>query len=118
MSSAVWASNASITPGSLSFLRAGFQFGGLGHRLHPLAELLLVVQQLGDARLGVLVLGAPEQGVERAHLDADAAVHAQREVDVEAVEQADRARLATGPAGWGERLVALDVDAPIGARAG
>src|SRR5689334_4099510 len=32
----------------------------LGDALHPLAELLLVVQELGDARLGVLELGAPE----------------------------------------------------------
>src|SRR4051794_27604537 len=34
---------------------------GFGNGVHPLAELLLVVQQLGDARLGVLVLGTPEQ---------------------------------------------------------
>ena len=69
-------------------------------------------------RLGVLVLGAPEQRVERAHLDADAAVHAQRVVDVEAVEVVHLARLAAGTAGRGELLVALDVDAPVGARAG
>ena len=74
----------------LPFLSAPTSSGsGLGHGLHPLAELVLVVQQVGDAGLGVLVLGAPEQRVERAHLDADAAVHAQRVVDVEAVEHAD-----------------------------
>ena len=33
---------------------------GLGDGLHPLAELVLVVEQVGDARLGVLELGAPE----------------------------------------------------------
>ena len=100
------------------FSRSCFELRRLGHRLHPLAELVLVVQEVGDAGLGVLVLGAPEQGVERAHLDADAAVHAQRVVDVEAVEQAHRAWLAAGPAGRGQRLVALDVDAPVRARAG
>src|SRR5215203_3163388 len=84
---------------SLLLLRAGLELRRLRHRLHPLAELVLVVQQLGDAGLGVLILRAPEQRVERAHLDADAAVHAQREVDVEAIEQADRARLAAGPPG-------------------
>src|SRR5438477_4071766 len=47
---------------------------GRGHRLHPLAELDLVVEQLRDAGLGVLEVGAPEEGVERAHLDADPAV--------------------------------------------
>ena len=57
-------------------------------------SLVLVVEQVGDAGLGVLVLRAPEQGVEGADLDADAAVHAQRVVDVEAVEGADRAGLA------------------------
>src|SRR5829696_1671866 len=88
------------------------------HRLHPLAESLLVVEQVGDPQLGVLVLRAPEEGVERAHLDADAAVHAQRVVDVEAVEQAHRARLAAGPPGRGQGLVALDVDAPVRAGAG
>src|SRR5829696_5165708 len=103
---------------SLLLLRPGLELGGLGHGLHPLAELVLVVQEVGDARLGVLVLRAPEERVERAHLDADAAVHAQRVVDVEAVEEAHRARLAAGPPGRGQRLVALDVDAPVRAGAG
>src|SRR5581483_3645721 len=75
-------------------------------------------EQFRDARLGVLVLGAPEERVERAHLDADAAVHAQRVVDVEAVERADRALLAARAAGRRLLLVALDVDAPVGAAAG
>src|ERR671910_3731821 len=88
------------------------------HRLHPLAESLLVVEQVGDPQLGVLVLRAPEQGVERAHLDADAAVHAQRVVDVEPVEPVDLAGLPAGPAGRRRVLVALDVDAPVGAAAG
>ena len=68
--------------------------------------------------LGVLVLGAPEQGVERAHLDADAAVHAERVVDVEAVERVDRAGLAALAPRRRLVLVALDVDAPVGALAG
>src|SRR5688500_5832166 len=33
-------------------------------RLHPFAELVLVVQEVADVRLGVLVLRAPEEGVE------------------------------------------------------
>ena len=36
--------------------------------------------------LRVLVLGRPEQGIKGAHLDTDPAVHAQRVVDVEAIE--------------------------------
>src|SRR5215207_3355091 len=110
--------SAANSIGLLLLLRAGFELRSLRNRAHPLAQLLLVVQQLGDARLGVLVLRAPEQGVERAHLDADAAVHAQRVVDVEAVEQADRARLAAGATRRRQRLVALDVDAPVRAGAG
>src|SRR6202008_1688785 len=73
---------------------------------------------LSDAGLGVLVLRAPEQGVEGADLDADAAVHAQGVVDVEPVEDADGAFLAPGPAGRALLLVALDVDAPVGALPG
>src|SRR5258707_15790622 len=52
----------------LLLLGAGFERQRVGHRLHPLAELVLVVEEVGDARLGVLELRAPEQGVERAHL--------------------------------------------------
>src|SRR5579884_3902042 len=61
----------------------------LGHGPHPVAQTDPVVEQVGDARLAVLVLGAPEERVERADLDTDAAVHAERVVDVEAVEDAD-----------------------------
>jgi hypothetical protein len=74
------------------------------------------VEQIGYVRFGEFVLGAPEQRVERADLDADAAVHAQRVVDVEAVEKAHAARAATLAAGRALFLVALDVDAPVGAR--
>src|SRR3954451_11714507 len=88
----------------------------LRHGLHPLAETVLVVQQLGDARLRVLELRAPEQRVERAHLDADTAVHAERVVDVESVEDVDRARTAAFTPRRTLLLVALDVDAPVGAR--
>ena len=42
--------------------------------------------QVADVELGVLELRAPVQRVERADLDADAAVHAEREVDREPVE--------------------------------
>src|SRR5215471_8569767 len=102
----------------LPALGADFQRLRLGNGLHPLAELLLVVQEVGDVGLGVLVLGAPEQRVEGAHLHADAAVHAQRVVDVEAVEQADGAFPAALAAGRPLLLVALDVDAPVRALAG
>src|SRR5262249_21079165 len=85
--------------------------------LHPFAQLPLVVQQLGDVGLGVLVVGAPEERVEWADLDADAAVHAERVVDVEAVEDADRALAAALTTRRSLLLVALDVDAPVGAGA-
>src|SRR6187402_3252647 len=97
-------------------LRPGLVGLEVGHGLHPLAEALLVVEQVGEAQLGVLVLGAPEQGVERAHLDADAAVHAERVVDVEPVELVDRPGLAPRAPRRGGVLVGLDVDAPVGAR--
>src|SRR5262249_42963080 len=99
-------------------LGADFERFRLGNGLHPLAELLLVVEEVGDVRLGVLVLGAPEQGVEGAHLHADAAVHAQRVVDVEAVEEADGALASALAPRRAPLLVPLDVDAPVGALAG
>jgi len=47
-------------------LGARIELEGGRHGLHPLAELRLVVQQVGRCRrLAVLVLGAPEQRVER-----------------------------------------------------
>src|SRR5450759_801308 len=100
-------------------LRLGTNFEWLRFRdgLHPLPELDLVVEHVRDLKLRVLVLGAPEQGVEGAHLDADPAVHAQRIVDVEAVEHAHRPGAATFSA-WGSLLlVPFDVDAPIRALA-
>ena len=103
----------------LPFTSAPISSGsGSGTDLHPLAELHLVVEELGDARLGVLVVGAPEQGVERAHLDADPAVHAERVVDVEPVEHADRALAAAFTPRRALLLVPLDVDAPVGALTG
>ena len=89
-----------------------------GTVVHPLTETLLVVEQVLDPHLGVLVLGAPEQRLERADLDADAAVHAERVVDVEAVEGVDLTGLAAGAARRRQRLVGLDVDAPVRALAG
>src|SRR5205085_11165427 len=80
---------------------------GFGDTFHPLAELVLIVQQIGDADLGVLELRAPEEGVEGADLDADAAVHAEGVVDVEAVEGVDGAGLAPFAAGRRLLLVAL-----------
>src|SRR5207248_10567810 len=106
--------------GSLLPLDLGADLERLGraHRLHPLAELFLVVEQGPDAGFGVLVLRAPEQGVEGADLDADAAVHAQGVVDVEAVEDADRALTAAGAPRRALLLVTLDVDAPVRALPG
>ncbi|GAA4572194.1 hypothetical protein GCM10023100_32550 [Actinocorallia cavernae] len=49
-----------------------------------------------DVGLGVLELRGPEQRVEGADLDADTAVHAQREVDGEPVEDVAAALAATG----------------------
>jgi hypothetical protein len=77
-------------------------------------EKRLVVAEIGDVRFGELVFGAPEQGIERADLDAYPAVHAQRVVDVEAVELVDLAGLAARAARWCLGLVRLDVDAPVG----
>jgi hypothetical protein len=66
-----------------------------------------------DVVLGILELGAPEEGVERACLDADAAVHAQGVIDRKPVEHLDRAR--TPPGRWLVLfLVSVDVDAPVG----
>src|SRR5262245_1536569 len=76
------------------------------------------MEEVGDPGFGVLVLGAPEQRVEWAHLDADPAVHAEGVVDVEAIELVDLTGLAAGAARRGRVLVALDVDAPIRAGPG
>src|SRR5581483_7551298 len=82
-------------------------------RVGPLLELLLVVQQIVDVVRRVLELGAPEEGVERTHLHADPAVHAERVVDVEAIEDLHRPGLSAGGRRVG-LLVGLDVDAPVG----
>ena len=71
---------------------------------HPRSEPVLLVEQVADVELGVLELGAPVQGVERAHLDADAAVHAEREVDGEAVEDVALAGPAAGVVGGSSSL--------------
>src|SRR5205807_5758701 len=55
--------------------------------------------------------------VEGAHLHADAAVHAERVVDIETVEDADGALTAAFPPRRSLLLVALDVDAPVRALA-
>src|SRR6476661_6015622 len=96
----------------LALFGADFERLRLGHGGHPLAELHLVVEQLGDVALRVLVVGAPEERVERAHLDADPAVHTERVVDVEAVEHAHRTVAPAFPPRRPLLLVALDVDAP------
>src|SRR3954447_2912459 len=87
----------------------------VGDGLHPLPKAVLVVEEIGDAYLGELVLRAPEQSLEGAHLDADAAVHAEREVDVEAIECVLLTRFAAFAPGRRQVLVTLDVDAPVGA---
>src|SRR4051812_47170328 len=66
---------------------------------------------------GVLELRRPEQRVEWADLDADAAVHAQRVVDGEAVEHVASAFAAAFGAGRDGLLVRVDVDAPVRALA-
>ena len=69
------------------------------HRPHPFPKPVPLVHQVADVELGVLELRGPVQRVERAHLDADAAVHAQREVDREPVEHvALRSRPPSSPA--------------------
>ena len=76
----------------LGQLRADLQLRRRGHGGHPHAEALLLVGQLGDGVRRVLELRRPEERVEGADLDADAAVHAQREVDREAVQDVAGAR--------------------------
>jgi hypothetical protein len=75
------------------------------------------VDEVADVVFGVLELGRPEQRVERADLDADPAVHAQREVDGEPVEHVAGAR--TAALGRGQRLlVRIDVNTPVRALTG
>jgi hypothetical protein len=75
------------------------------------------MEKVADVAFGVLELGRPEEGVERAHLNADPAIHAQGEVDGEPVEDVALAWAAA----FGRReglLVRVDVDAPVGALPG
>ena len=72
------------------------------------------MKEISDTDLGVLVLRAPEERIERTDLDADTAVHAQREIDIEAIEFVLLARLATFAPRRSEVLMCLDEDAPIG----
>src|SRR5829696_3978558 len=85
------------------------------NRGHPLAEPVLLVSHVADVELGVLELGRPEQRVERADLDADTAVHAQGEVDREAIQHVAGALPAAFFLGRDDLLVRVDVDAPVGA---
>ena len=107
--------DAAISAGSADFSSSA---GGGGTVAIQLAEPVLLVQQVEDVDLGVLELGAPVQRVERADLDADAAVHAQAEVDGEAVEHVALALAAALGGGRDRLLVRVDVDAPVGALAG
>lgn len=85
--------------------------------LGPGCEFVLLVKKIADVALGVLELRSPEERVERTDLDADPAVHAQGEVDREAVERV--AGAGTAALGGGEGLlVGVDVDAPVGTLAG
>lgn len=102
----------------LRFLRAGVEGGRGRDGPHPLAEPVPLVGEVADVGLGVLELRGPEQGVERTHLDADTAVHAEGEVDGEAVEDVAAAFAATGGRGGDRLLVGVDVDAPVGALTG
>jgi hypothetical protein len=75
------------------------------------------VDEVADVTFRVLELRRPEECVERADLDAYPAVHAQAEVDGEAVEDVPLARAAA--LGSRDRLlVGVDVDAPVGALSG
>jgi hypothetical protein len=71
------------------------------------------VEKILDANLGVFILRAPKECLERANLNADAAIHAQGKIDIEAVKGVDLTRLSTFSARRSEGLMRLDVDAPI-----
>ena len=101
----------------LLLVGANFKLWRFGNCFHPLAQLCLVVQQVGDVWFGVFVFGAPEECVKWAHFNADAAIHAQCVVDVETVEHVDLAWLATLAAWRCQLFVRFDIDAPVGARA-
>ena len=92
--------------------------GAGGTVVQPVLEPVHVVEHVAHVVLGVLVLGAPEEGVEGADLDADPAVHAEGVVDVEPVERRAHPDPAPRLVWLLLLLVALDVDAPVGALAG
>ncbi len=96
--------------------RALLEGVGGGDRVGPGAEGVHLVGELLDLVLGVLELRAPVEGVERAHLDADAAVHAEGEVDREPVQDVAGAG-APALLGGDLLLVGVDVDAPVRALA-
>ncbi len=102
----------------LRLLRAGVEGRRCRDGPHPLPELVALVGEVADVGLGVLELRGPEQGVERTDLDADTAVHAEREVDGEAVEDVAAAFAAAGGRRRDRLLVGVDVDAPVRALAG
>src|SRR5690606_23105437 len=97
----------------LRLLGAGVERGRGRHGPHPLAELVALVGEVADVGLGVLELRGPEQGVEGTDLDADTAVHAQGEVDGEAVEDVAAALTAARGRRGHRLLVGVDVDAPV-----
>ena len=56
---------------------------------------------------------APEQSIERTHIDADPTVHTKRVVDREPVQDVTRARARTRRLRRHDILVGVDVDAPV-----
>jgi hypothetical protein len=76
------------------------------------------VRHLADVVLGVFELAAPEQRVVRADLDTDPAVHAERVIDGEAVEDVALARPASRSLRRKRLFVRIDVDTPVGTLAG
>src|SRR5204863_8422870 len=83
------------------------------HGVLPFLQPLLLMGQLVDVVLRVVELAAPEERVERTGLDADTAVHAERVIDREPIEDLGGAG-ATASRGLVGLLVGVDVDAPVG----
>jgi hypothetical protein len=71
------------------------------------------VEQACNVGLRVFILWAPEEGVERADLDTDSAVHAERVIDIKTVKKVYCSRSPTLTASGSLLFVALDIDAPI-----
>src|SRR5439155_23508874 len=72
--------------------------------------------QLIAVVLRVAELTAPDGGVDRTRIDTDPAVHAERVIHREAIEDL-RGASATSAGGLVRLLVGVDVDAPVGALA-